>query len=40
MKEFNNIKIVGVDYGYGNIKTAGTVTKSGVTDYETEPIFS
>lgn len=40
MKEFNNIKIVGVDYGYGNIKTAGTVTKSGVTAYETEPIFS
>lgn len=40
MKELNNIKIIGIDHGYGNIKTAGTVTKSGVTAYETEPIFS
>ena len=40
MKEFKNLKIIGVDHGYGNIKTAGTVTKNGVTDYETEPIFS
>ena len=27
MKEFKNLKIIGVDHGYGNIKTAGTVTK-------------
>lgn len=40
MKELNNIKIIGIDHGYGNIKTANTVTKSGVTAYETEPIFS
>lgn len=40
MKELNNIKIIGIDHGYGNIKTASTVTKSGVTAYETEPIFS
>lgn len=40
MKELNNIKIIGIDHGYGNIKTASTVTKSGVTSYETEPIFS
>ena len=40
MKEFKNLKIIGVDHGYGNIKTAGTVTKNGVTAYETEPIFS
>lgn len=39
MKELNNIKIIGIDHGYGNIKTASTVTKSGVTAYETEPIF-
>lgn len=40
MKEFKNLMIIGVDHGYGNIKTAGTVTKNGVTAYETEPIFS
>ena len=40
MKEFKTLKIIGVDHGYGNIKTAGTVTKNGVTAYETEPIFS
>lgn len=40
MKELNSIKIIGIDHGYGNIKTASTVTKSRVTAYETEPIFS
>lgn len=40
MREWNNIKIIGVDHGYGNIKTANTVTPTGVTAYETEPIFS
>lgn len=39
MKEFNHIKIIAVDHGYGNIKTANTVTPTGVTVYETEPIF-
>ena len=34
MKEFKNLMIIGVDHGYGNIKTAGTVTKNGVTAYE------
>ena len=40
MRELNNIKIIAVDHGYGNIKTANTVTHTGVTAYETEPIFS
>ena len=40
MREWNNIKIIGVDHGNGNIKTANTVTPTGVTAYETEPIFS
>ena len=39
MKELNHIKIIGVDHGYGNIKTANTVTPTGVTIYDTEPIF-
>lgn len=40
MKEWNNMKIIAVDHGYGNIKTANTVTPTGVTISETEPIFS
>ena len=40
MRELNNIEIIAVDHGYGNIKTANTVTPTGVTAYETEPIFS
>ena len=40
MREWNSIKIIGVDHGYGNIKTAGTVTPTGLIAYKTEPIFS
>ena len=40
MRELNNIKIVAVDHGYGNIKTTNTVTPTGVCAYETEPIFA
>ena len=40
MKELRNIKIIAVDHGYGNIKTANTVTPTGITAYDTEPIFS
>ena len=40
MREINNIKIIGVDAGYGNIKTANTVTPTGITACETQPIFN
>lgn len=40
MKELNSIKIVAIDHGYGNIKTANTVTPTGITAYDTEPIFT
>ena len=40
MKELNNVKIIGVDHGYGNIKTANTVTPTGITAYNAEPAFS
>lgn len=41
MRELKNgIKIIGVDTGYGNIKTCSTVTKSAINVYDTEPIFS
>lgn len=40
MKEIKSIKIIGVDAGYGNIKTANTVTPTGITAYDTQPIFN
>ena len=40
MREIKNTKIIAVDHGYGNIKTANTVTPTGITAYETEPIFT
>ena len=39
MQVFKNLKIIGIDHGYGNIKTANTVTPTGVTVYDTEPTF-
>ncbi len=40
MINFNNICIVGVDLGYGNIKTARTIFSTGLTVHNTEPVFS
>ena len=40
MRDFNGIKVIAIDHGYGNIKTANTVTPTGVTAYKTEPIFT
>ena len=38
----NNTKpvIIGIDHGYGNIKTAHAIFKSGVTAYDKEPTFT
>ena len=35
----NNIIVIGIDHGFGNMKTANTVFKTGVTAYDREPIF-
>ena len=40
MKRYNDILLVGIDHGYGNIKTAGTVTPTGITKLDAEPTFS
>ena len=40
MRKLNNTIIVAVDTGYGNIKTANTVTPTGTTAYDTEPTFA
>ena len=40
MKELKSIKIIDVNHGCGNIKTANTVAPTGIAAYDTEPIFS
>lgn len=39
MKTFNNTRIIAVDTGYGNIKTASRIFSTGITRYDAEPIF-
>lgn len=39
MKKYNNSIIIGIDHGYGNIKTANTCFPTGVNSFDTEPIF-
>ena len=40
MRVLKNTMVIGIDHGYGNIKTANTVTPTGITAYSTEPTFS
>lgn len=40
MKEWNDLKIIGVDQGYGNMKTANTITPTGLVAYDEEPVFT
>ena len=40
MKTFNEIKIIGVDHGYGNIKTANPCFRTGITAYDLESLFT
>ena len=37
--EKTNVAVVGVDHGYGNIKTANTVTPTGIVCYDNAPVF-
>ena len=39
MKTMNGIHIIGVDHGYGNIKTANCCFPTGVESSGTEPTF-
>lgn len=39
MKKYNNTHIIGIDHGYGNIKTANTCFPTGVSAYDKEPVF-
>ena len=40
MIRLNDQLIIGIDHGYGNIKTAHAIFKSGVTAYDKEPTFT
>lgn len=39
MNNYNNTIIIGIDHGYGNIKTAHCCFKTGVAAYDKEPTF-
>ncbi len=39
MKKYKETYIIGIDHGYGNMKTANCCFQTGVTVYEKEPIF-
>lgn len=40
MKTLENFKIIGIDHGYGNMKTANHCFKTGIIDYDSEPLFT
>ena len=40
MKDFKNKVIIGIDHGYGNIKSANHIFKTGVMEYDVEPLFT
>ena len=40
MKSFKDKIIIGIDHGYGNIKTANHCFKTGITAHDSEPLFT
>ena len=40
MKSFKDKIIIGIDHGYGNIKTANHCFKTGITTHDSEPLFT
>ena len=40
MKSFGTTKIIGVDHGYGNMKTASHCFPTGIDAYDSEPLFT
>ena len=40
MKTINNAKIIGIDHGYGNMKTANFCFPTGITTYDHEPLVT
>ncbi len=40
MKTIQDTKIIGIDHGYGNMKTANHCFPTGIRGYDTEPLFT
>ena len=40
MKDCNGFKIIGVDHGFGNMKTANHCFPTGLLRYDSEPLFT
>ena len=40
MKTIHNTKIIGIDHGYGNMKTANCCFPTGIAAYDHEPLFT
>ena len=40
MKTINNTKIIGIDHGYGNMKTANCCFPTGILSFDAEPLFT
>ena len=40
MKTIHDTKIIGIDHGYGNMKTANCCFPTGITAYDHEPLFT
>ena len=40
MKTMKNTKIIGIDHGYGNKKTANFCFSTGIIAYDSEPLFT
>ena len=40
MKTIHKTKIIGIDHGYGNMKTANCCFPTGITAYDHEPLFT
>lgn len=40
MKTMNNTKIIGIDHGFGNMKTANICFSTGIIAYDSEPLFT
>ena len=40
LNDERNVCIIGIDHGYGNIKTANRCFRAGLAVYDSEPLFT
>ena len=39
MKSYRDTMIIGIDHGYGNVKTASCCFPTGISAFDYEPVF-